>query len=138
MNITRSVFQGGDVFKVGRLVAQGGFAGEGVVPRLQQLDKFKGMLTCPSYNLNGDIKAALATLEYPGISVRRFVSKNVCHQVYYDQKMHERFETIKDKSLALTYIWKGMDVYLKKKHKGKKFHDPLAFIGDHIKLIDQH
>ncbi|MUG96148.1 hypothetical protein F7734_28930 [Scytonema sp. UIC 10036] len=33
---------------------------------------------------------------------------------------------VKDKSRALTYIWQGMDVYLKKKPTGKKFHDPLA------------
>ena len=49
-------------FKVGRLVAQGGFAGEGVVPREKQLAKFKGMVTCPTYNLNGDPKSALAHL----------------------------------------------------------------------------
>jgi pyrimidine-specific ribonucleoside hydrolase len=124
--INLSSVRDGDVFKLGRLVAQGGFAGVGVVPPERQLDKFKGMVTCPSYNLNGDRKSALAALEYTGIGVRRFVSKNVCHKVYYDLEMHERFEAVKDKSLALTYIWKGMDAYLKKKPAGKKFHDPLA------------
>lgn len=116
----------GNTFKLGRLVAQGGFAGKDVVPIEWQLEKFKGMITCPSYNLNGDIKSALAALEYPQIGIKRFVSKNVCHQVYYNQQMHERLGAIKDKSLALFYIWKGMDVYLKKNPAGKKFHDPLA------------
>ncbi|MEQ8970110.1 MAG: nucleoside hydrolase [Coleofasciculus sp. C1-SOL-03] len=116
----------GDTFKLGRLVAQGGFAGEGVVPPERQLNKFKGMVTCPSYNLNGDPKSVLAAIKYPGIGIRRFVSKNVCHKVYYDQEMHERLKAVKDKSLSLTYIWKGMDAYLKKKPAGKKFHDPLA------------
>lgn len=116
----------GTNFKVSRLVAQGGFAGEGVVPAERQLDKFKGMVTCPTYNLNGDPKSALAALECPGIGIRRFVSKNVCHGVYYDREMHKRFEAVKDKSLTLTYIWKGMDVYLQHQPDGKKFHDPLT------------
>ncbi|GAB1539309.1 nucleoside hydrolase [Scytonema sp. NUACC21] len=113
-------------FKLGRLVVQGGFAGEGVVPRELQLEKFKGMETCPSYNLNGDPKSALAALSYPGIGVRRFVSKNVCHGVCYDRNMHEHFQLIKDNSLSLYYIWKGMGTYLKKNPLGKIFHDPLA------------
>jgi len=40
--------------RVGQLVAQGGFAGEGVIPPGEQLPKFRGRSTCPSYNLNGD------------------------------------------------------------------------------------
>src|SRR5262245_24549984 len=51
---------GRGAFRLGRLVAQGGFAGEGVVPPERQLDKFKGLVTCPTYNLNGDPKSALA------------------------------------------------------------------------------
>lgn len=62
--------------------------------------------------------------EYPQIGIKRFVSKNVCHQVYYNQQMHEHLGAIKDKSLALFHIWKDMDVYLKKNPAGKKFHDP--------------
>ena len=48
--------------ELGRLFMQGGFAGEGVVPREKQLPKFRGMTTCPTYNLNGAPKAALAAL----------------------------------------------------------------------------
>ncbi|MEH2194479.1 MAG: nucleoside hydrolase [Nostoc sp.] len=124
--ITLSSIPGKEVLKLGRLITQGGFAGEGVIPPERQLEKFKGMVTCPSYNLNGDPKSALAALEYSGIGIRRFVSKNVCHKVYYDQEIHKHFETIKDKSKSLTYIWQGMNAYLKKKPGGKKFHDPLA------------
>lgn len=116
----------GREFKLGRLVAQGGFAGEGVIPSDKQLDKFKGEQTCPTYNLNGDRKSALAVLEYSGIQIRRFVSKNVCHHVYYDQELHEYIRAIKDKSQSLALIWKGMDIYLRKKPMGKKLHDPLA------------
>jgi pyrimidine-specific ribonucleoside hydrolase len=118
--------RGGDAFRLGRLVAQGGFAGEGVVPRERQLEKFKGMATCPTYNLNGDPASALAILRFPRIGIRRFVSKNVCHGVCYDREMHSRFEAVKDKSLSLELIWKGMGVYLGNQPAGKKFHDPLA------------
>lgn len=118
--------EGQQEFKIERLITQGGFAGEGVVPPEKQLDKFKGKITCPSYNLNGDPQSALTALSYSGIGIRRFVSKNVCHGVYYDQEMHDRFAEVKDKSLSLSLIWKGMDVYLRHKPTGKKFHDPLA------------
>jgi len=111
---------------LGRLVAQGGFAGEGVVPPELQLPKFAGMTTCPSYNLNGDPSAALLALAYPGIGVRRFVSKNVCHGVSYDRELHARIALVRDARPSLAMIWQGMDAYLRKHPAGKKFHDPLA------------
>jgi pyrimidine-specific ribonucleoside hydrolase len=74
---------------LGRLVAQGGFAGEGVVPPHLQLPKFASMTTCSTYNLNGDPAAALLTFAHPGIGVRRFVSENVCHAVRFDRALHE-------------------------------------------------
>jgi len=74
----------------GRLYIQGGFAGEGVVPPEKQLEKFKGKATCPTFNLNGDVPSAHLVLEHRGwFSDLRFVSKNVCHGVVYDEGMHE-------------------------------------------------
>lgn len=113
-------------FKIKRLVAQGGFAGEGVVPYEKQLDKFKGMKICPTYNLNGDPKSALRALEYDKIPERFFVSKNVCHGVVYDYELHEKVKAVKSGSISLELIYKGMDHYLNKNKDGKKFHDPLA------------
>lgn len=112
--------------------AQGGFAGEGVVPSEYQLDKFKGMVTCPTYNLNGDPKSALLALGSPWVGVRRFVSKNVCHGMVYDSTLHARVagkiaslpESPQRRSLEL--IYQGMSKYLEKSPKGKAFHDPLA------------
>jgi inosine-uridine nucleoside N-ribohydrolase len=115
-----------DGFRVGRVVVQGGFAGEGVVPRERQLAKFRGMTTCPTYNLNGDPRSALAMLGYAGIGTRRFVSKNVCHGVVYDEAWHTRVGVLKDASRSLGLIWQGMDYYLQKSPEGKKLHDPLA------------
>ncbi len=115
-----------DGFHVGRWVAQGGFAGEGVVPAEQQLEKFRGRETCATFNLNGALKASKAALVHPGFGVRRFVSKNVCHGVVYDQAMHERVEPHRQASRSLDLIWQGMDAYLRKRPEGKMFHDPLA------------
>jgi len=68
----------------------------------------------------------LLALAAPEIGVRRFVAKNVCHAVVYDRDMHARIEAVKDASLSLSLIWKGMDVYLRERPEGKIFHDPLA------------
>jgi len=110
----------------GRLVAQGGFAGQGVVPEDKQLDKFKGRLTCPTYNFNGAPGFAQTVLNFDGIKVKKFVSKNVCHGVYYNNELHKEIEIIKNKPKYLELIYSCMNKYLQKKSDGKKFHDPLA------------
>lgn len=111
-------------FRVGRWVAQGGFAGEGVVPPEKQLEKFRGMRTCPTYNFNGDPKSALRALEYEGIGHRRLVSKNVCHGVFCNAELNRRIGGKQAPHLQL--IHRGTEAYLAKHSGGKKFHDPLA------------
>ncbi|MCU0436307.1 MAG: nucleoside hydrolase [Raineya sp.] len=113
-------------FKLGTLVAQGGFAGEGVVPAEKQLEKFKGRKTCPTFNLNGDIPAAFKALATDKIDIRYFVSKNVCHGVVYDTSFHHIISQYKDLSMSLSLIYKGMEYYLTKNPLGKMLHDPLA------------
>ncbi len=107
-------------------MVQGGFAGEGVVPAELQIDKFKGMTAYPTHNLIVDNKATNAILGYEGITKRYFVSKNVCHRVFYDKQMHAIVGQNKANSLALSLIWQGMDVYLKDNPQGKMLHDPLT------------
>lgn len=113
-------------FHVGCLVAQGGFAGEGVIPLEHQLEKFKGKLTCPTFNLNGDVPSAFKVLATDKIAIRYFVSKNVCHGVHYDTAMHASVGKLRQHSLSMQMIYKGMDAYLKGNAEGKKMHDPLA------------
>jgi inosine-uridine nucleoside N-ribohydrolase len=113
-------------FRLGRLFIQGGFAGEGVVPPELQLEKFRGLVTCPSFNLNGDPKSALLAVAHPRIGERRLVAKNVCHGVVYDPALHERVAAVRDASASLALIWAGMQHYLKEHPGGKIFHDPLA------------
>lgn len=115
-------------------VAQGGFAGEGVVPPELQLEKFKGMAVCPTYNLNGDPKSAELALASKYITEKRFISKNVCHGVVYDSAFHDRLrDTLRNMAYkdglhfrSLQIIWDGMETYLDRHSGGKKFHDPLA------------
>jgi inosine-uridine nucleoside N-ribohydrolase len=99
-------------FTLGRLVVQGGFAGEGVVPADRQLAKFRGLVTCPTYNLNGDPASALAVIASPAIGTKLFVSKNVCHGVVYDAALHARVAALRGRSRSLDLIWRGMEVYL--------------------------
>jgi inosine-uridine nucleoside N-ribohydrolase len=114
-------------WRLGAWVCQGGFAGEGVVPRNKQLPQFAGLTTCPSWNLNGDPAAVEQGLAHEGIGIRRFVSKNVCHGVIYDGTMHERFEAVRHGRRSLELVWAAMTGYLAQRPSGKKFHDPLAF-----------
>ena len=117
---------------------QGGFAGAGVVPEDRQLEKFRGLVTCPSYNLNGDVKSALAVIAADGIGRKRFVSKNVCHGVVYDRALHAEVAAVRHGARSLELIWQGMDAYLHGRTvpgaehresadpRGKMLHDPLA------------
>jgi hypothetical protein len=115
-----------DGFRLGRWVQQGGFAGEGVVPPERQLAKFRGLRSCPTFNLNGAPKAALAALASPAIGERRFVSKNVCHGVAYDQALHDAFGAARSRRASIARVWEAMDGYLRRHPGGKLFHDPLA------------
>lgn len=112
--------------RVHRWVAQGGFAGDNVVPEADRLDKFKGRITCPTFNFNGDPQTALRLLAHPLIERRLLVSKNVCHGIVYDERVHDFFRQYKDKNIGVNLIHNGMSIYLQKNPDGKKFHDPLA------------
>lgn len=125
-----------DRFCLGRWVAQGGFAGEGVVPRSLQMPKFEGMETCPTWNFNGNPKAAQAALQSPQIGRRVCVSKNVCHRVVYDEAWHARLSDAAAataaaaagtrRAKAFEMMRGSMGAYLERNPGGKKLHDPLA------------
>jgi len=112
--------------KIKKWVAQGGFAGDNVVPEEFRLSKFKGKITCATYNFNGAPKEALLILQSPNIGEKVLVSKNVCHGVYYDKSMHQKMHAVSNNHLGLKLIYDGMDKYLQRKPDGKLFHDPLA------------
>jgi len=87
-------------FVLGRWVAQGGFAGEGVVPAELQMDKFRGKTHCSTWNFGGNPSAATAALESDQILDKLLVSKNVCHRTAYDEALHAAFATAKQEAQA--------------------------------------
>jgi pyrimidine-specific ribonucleoside hydrolase len=107
-------------------VAQGGFAGDDVVPPEYRLKKFDGKITCQTYNFNGDWKTAIRLLKNKNIQRKLIVSKNVCHGIIYDNHIHEKLRRVKDNSFGLNLMFKGMDIYLRESKSVKKLHDPLA------------
>lgn len=125
-----------DGFRLGRWVAQGGFAGQGVVPPAKQMDKFRGQQTCLTWNFGGNIPAAQAALASTAISRKICVSKNVCHSVFYDAEWHDALRVAAEaaaknepkgrRSVAFGIMYNTMDDYLRHKPGGKKLHDPLA------------
>jgi hypothetical protein len=109
-----------------RWVAQGGFAGDKVVPAEFRLEKFAGKDTCPTYNFNGDVQTAFKLLQNPNIGERILVSKNVCHGMVYDMAFHQAISVLQGTHPAWDLLLKGMEIYLERHEGGKKFHDPLA------------
>jgi len=114
-----------DGFQLGRLVAQGGFAGDNIVPKQKRLPKFDGRITCQTFNLCADLQAAQIVLNCQNIKEKYFVSKNVCHGVVYNRQTHSQLQHIYQHSQSLTEIYRVMSIYLQKKQE-KIFHDPLA------------
>lgn len=112
--------------RIARWVAQGGFAGDSVVPEEHRLEKFRGRETCETYNFGGDPKGAELLLNTPRVSRRELVSKNVCHGVVYDRAMHEELAPARDAHPGLALFVRAMEHYLGKNPRGKALHDPLA------------
>ncbi|WP_283137344.1 nucleoside hydrolase [Rhizohabitans arisaemae] len=113
--------------RLSRWVAQGGFAGDNVVPPELRLPKFAGRTTCPTFNFNGEPRAARLALSSGGrIGRRELVSKNVTHDIRYDRDFHERLRPYRDRTPGLDLLFSGMERYLRKKPGGKLLHDPAA------------
>ncbi|WP_246137130.1 MULTISPECIES: nucleoside hydrolase [Myxococcus] len=112
--------------KLHRWVAQGGFAGDNVVPPEHRLPKFEGRRTCPTFNFNGDPKGALLALSSDRMGRRELVSKNVTHGLAYDGPFHERMRPYASTTPGLGLIFEAMERYLAQRPEGKLLHDPIA------------
>jgi inosine-uridine nucleoside N-ribohydrolase len=105
---------------------QGGFVGNNIVPDEEALEKFRGMDAVPTFNLNGDPKAALALTDqiYNPFHSIRMVGKNVCHGFIFNKQDVERLP--KGAHPGLDVMIDGMEFYCRKKPEGKAMHDILA------------
>lgn len=109
-----------------KITFQGGFLGYSLHDfKVQQLPKFVGKLTAPTFNLNGAKNEVLDIVGNPNVESMQFVSKNVCHTVIYDKARHAFMKEVPPKNRADELFMEGMDIYLSK-HSEKKFHDPTA------------
>lgn len=110
-------------------ICQGGFAGANILPPNMVLTKFKDRITCPTYNLGGDTKAARYLLcdDPTPISVRRLVPKSLCHGIFYTPKVDEIIPFGAHE--GLDFIKRGMNAYFKKHPNGKALHDIIAAVA---------
>lgn len=111
---------------VGRWVAQGGFAGDNLVPEKHRLAKFAGRTTCESFNFGGDKRATLAALASDRIAHRDLVSKNVTHGIVWDTDLQRRLRLAPDLAPGVRLAHEAMAVFLTQRPEGKLLHDPLA------------
>ncbi|UJR34573.1 hypothetical protein I4U23_027349 [Adineta vaga] len=124
-NIRKAIESG--KLQVGRLVIQGGFAGDNIIPPKKRIKRFNGQITSSAFNLDCDVESALIVLKDKTIREKFFVSKNVCHRVHYTRDTHKELELIKNKSFSLQEIHRVMNIYLRRNDiYGKLFHDPLT------------
>lgn len=112
---------------INNVTIQGGFLSYSLYEPKQKLEKFKGCLEVPTYNLNGAKKEAQEIVDSSKIKNLRFVSKNICHTVIYDRSRHQMLKKFPINNKAQELFIKGMDLYLNK-HPEKKFHDPTAAV----------
>lgn len=108
---------------------QGGFAGDNIVPAPLRLPKFNGRVTCPTFNLGGDSRAAeyLLCSNFPPIDYRKLVPKNVCHGVFWSPEVNERIPSGAHPGLDL--IKEGMSCYFQRRPDGKALHDVIAAVA---------
>ncbi|GIE94711.1 nucleoside hydrolase [Paractinoplanes rishiriensis] len=114
------------VARVRRWVAQGGFAGDNMVPPADRLAKFAGAVTQESYNFGHDAKAAMLALSSPRVSERLLVAKNVTHGVAWDGALQARLRDRDELTPGARLAVEAMDAYLRQRPEGKLLHDPLA------------
>jgi inosine-uridine nucleoside N-ribohydrolase len=100
---------------------------------VKRLEKFEGLITCPTFNLGGDPKSAALFIEDKNIT-RSFVGKNVCHTIVYDK---QTFIAHKNSHLGLmpddmlwhkaqTLFKQTMNLFFDLGAPHKMFHDPTA------------
>ena len=148
--IRRSVVSGRP-FVAGCWLAQGGFAGDNIVPEHLRLPKFVGKTHMATFNFGAHLPAARASLAHEGFGCIRLVSKNVCHAEsnrFGQQQLERLLGGLPDDELlgktrgrsacgrdsgaearhmaGLGLIAQGMREYMSGNRGGKLLHDPLA------------
>ena len=112
--------------RVERWVAQGGFAGDNLVPQERRLAKFAGRTMSESHNFGGNKNATRIVLDDPRIQLRQLVAKNVTHGVVWDQRIQHIIGELDGLTAGARVAHDAMSVFLADAPSGKLLHDPLA------------
>lgn len=107
---------------------QGGFVGANIVTPNYELDKFKGKVTVPTFNFNGNPNAAMDLLvnKQPFNSIRT-VGKNVCHGFFITKEQVDNLITsIENPHVGLAVMLSAIQHYYKTHNTLKAMHDILA------------
>lgn len=67
--------------KVDIIVANGGFVGANIVPKSEQLPKFRGKEYVRTFNFNMDVDAITEVLNSKNVGQIYLIGKNVCHDI---------------------------------------------------------
>eukprot|EP00927_Polykrikos_kofoidii_P077410 TRINITY_DN7434_c0_g1_i1.p1 TRINITY_DN7434_c0_g1~~TRINITY_DN7434_c0_g1_i1.p1 ORF type:complete len:640 (+),score=71.27 TRINITY_DN7434_c0_g1_i1:98-2017(+) len=153
LNVAEAITRRGDNFVVGTWLAQGGFAGDVLVPQDALLSKFAGKSRNLTTNFGREYGSAVslaahAALAHEGFRQRLLVSKNVCHHhsnSFEAAHLDRLFQNIQSRGITREAVARvalestdednflvgqcllahGMREYLRRKD-GKLMHDPLA------------
>jgi pyrimidine-specific ribonucleoside hydrolase len=112
--------------RVERWVAQGGFAGDNLVPSQRRIPKFAGRMTSESHNFGANKNATLTVLADPRVRLRQIVSKNVTHGLVWDESLQRMIGALDGLTPGLRVAHEAMSVFLRDWPSGKLLHDPLA------------
>ena len=108
-----------------RVVQQGGFAGDNLVAI--PLEKFRGRITSPSFNLGGAWQETLTLLQSASVARRVFVSKNVCHGVLWTSAMRDAILVNRQQNRRGLQLMVGaLEAYSALHPTGKALHDLVA------------
>lgn len=106
-----------------RATMQGGFVSYAAYRPTVVLPQFEGKSWMPTFNLNGDSKAAESFLAAD--LKRQMVGKNVCHTVLFDRTRFASFQPPTSRAAELFH--EAATLYFES-HDSKKFHDPIAAV----------
>ena len=110
-----------------KIVIQGGFMRYSMHNfNCERVEKFKGKKYIPTFNLNGAKQEALSLIASKAEYNRYFVSKNLCHTIFFDYNLYNKIENIEAKTEAGELFRTCASLYFTGRDKKKKFHDPLA------------
>lgn len=113
---------------ISRCTMQGGFASYELFEPETKLEKFNSMITCPTFNLGGYKRGAIALTTTSQIGEKLFAGKNVCHSISCTPEiLHEKSALAKD-CPSMNLFLETLELFFESGAPYKCFHDPTAAV----------